>query len=272
MKLKLKISRNQTVFSCALLLVTYLFCLFGFALFSVSCATFEEDLYSRPIGVEGATAIGSDQCLICHIDAMHSLESSAHGNLNFSHVEALGDRRCETCHGAGSLHMTSGGDPEKILNPKNDPEACFQCHKDKEARFNMPGAHPLLDGKVGCVDCHAFHEEKNVSDYRMREVPEDEACLKCHSEHAGPFVFEHEAMREGCANCHDPHGSHNEKMLRIRDANLCLQCHMTEIGTNSIAIGGQEHASFFQLVQGTCWTSSCHEAVHGSNASPKLRY
>lgn len=222
--------------------------------------------------IEGAEAIGTSQCIVCHADAEHSLESSAHGNLNFSHMDALGDRRCETCHGPGSLHMSSGGDPEKILNPSRNPEVCFQCHKDKESQLHMPGAHPLISGKINCVDCHNFHEEKDVFETSFREIPGDEACVKCHSSHSESFVFEHEAMREGCISCHDPHGTPNEKMLRIRDANLCLQCHMTEVDTGSIPIGGQEHASFTQLVQGTCWTAGCHEAVHGSNSSPKLRY
>ena len=59
----------------------------------------------------------------------------------------------------------------------------------------------------------------------------NQQCAQCHREQTRPFVFEHEALREGCVVCHTPHGSINSKMLVERDANLCLKCHAQVQGT-----------------------------------------
>ncbi|HMO65003.1 MAG TPA: cytochrome c3 family protein, partial [Verrucomicrobiota bacterium] len=83
--------------------------------------------------------------------------------------------------------------------------------------------------------------------------------------------FEHEAMREGCVQCHHPHGPINRQLLTERDANLCLKCHaQVQGGPGAIIIGRTDHTSF--LRQGTCWSAGCHTAVHGSNFNPKLLY
>ena len=43
----------------------------------------------------------------------------------------------------------------------------------------------------------------------------EEACLKCHIDKRGPFVYEHAAVRiDGCETCHMPHGSMNAKLLK----------------------------------------------------------
>ena len=87
----------------------------------------------------------------------------------------------------------------------------------------------------------------------------------------GPHVFEHEAMREGCTACHGAHGTVNAKLLKVRDSNLCLQCHFQQqtVG-GQLMIGGRDHAAFVQ--RGTCWTAGCHEAVHGSHVNSSLRF
>ena len=52
-------------------------------------------------------------------------------------------------------------------------------------------------------------------------------CVKCHTETAGPFVFEHPPVKtEGCVSCHLPHGGYNARLLTKSNVNtLCLQCH-----------------------------------------------
>jgi len=34
----------------------------------------------------------------------------------------------------------------------------------------------------------------------------NEACTTCHAEKRGPYLWEHAAVTENCASCHDPHG------------------------------------------------------------------
>jgi DmsE family decaheme c-type cytochrome len=92
----------------------------------------------------------------------------------------------------------------------------------------------------------------------------DAACLKCHNEKQGPFVFEHIPTKaEGCATCHTPHGSNNAKMLKRNQVHqLCLECH-SSIGTS----GAPDTPSFHDIRAGSrhlnCTT--CHVKVHGSN-------
>jgi predicted CXXCH cytochrome family protein len=100
----------------------------------------------------------------------------------------------------------------------------------------------------------------------------NESCAQCHRDQSRPFVFEHEALREGCTVCHQPHGSINDKLLVERDNNLCLKCHaqVHDPGTGEVFIGKQRHTQLLQ--QGGCWTAGCHPAVHGSNVQPRFRY
>jgi predicted CXXCH cytochrome family protein len=94
--------------------------------------------------------------------------------------------------------------------------------------------------------------------------------MQCHREKARPHVFEHEALREGCPTCHNPHGSINDKMLTERDVNLCLKCHAQIASPGTVFIGDFSHTT--RLSEGPCWSASCHTAVHGSDVNAHLRY
>jgi predicted CXXCH cytochrome family protein len=102
----------------------------------------------------------------------------------------------------------------------------------------------------------------------------DQNCAQCHREQTRPFVFAHEAMREGCTACHHPHGSVNPKMLTEPDLNLCLRCHAQVQGPGvphgELVIGAVNHTTL--ITRGACWTSGCHTAVHGSDINHYLLY
>ena len=122
-----------------------------------------------------------------------------------------------------------------------------------------------------CTECHSPHKGSILAGGGTALLSQDENCLKCHPAQRGPYVFEHEAMQEGCTICHTAHGSVNAKMLTVRDSNLCLKCHFQQQGQGgTILIGGQDHTQ--RLQQGACWTAGCHEAVHGSRVNPSLRF
>jgi predicted CXXCH cytochrome family protein len=237
----------------------------------ISCVTLNRVVIVPP-QIPGAKFVGSDNCAQCHENITRDFKTAAHARLNTkgSNVPTL-EIGCESCHGAGSVHSETGGARDTIINPQKNPETCFQCHLDMKGRFNLPHRHPIEEGKVGCSDCHNPHKGQAVKGGGMSLTSENETCRKCHVAQHGPFVFEHEAVREGCTVCHDPHGTVNAKMLLQRNQNLCLKCHFQQQNTaGQLFIGGRDHAQF--VTRGTCWTAGCHEAVHGSQIGSSLRF
>lgn len=216
--------------------------------------------------IKGAKYVGSDSCAACHEQETKEFKISTHARISIPN-EAVELKDCEMCHGPASLHVDAGGGKDNIVNPKKNPSACFTCHMDKRMEFKLPYHHPLLEGKMSCTDCHSPHGS-NVRPWSATTLAGvNETCFKCHKEQQGPFVFEHEALREGCVTCHQVHGSIHPKMLVARDNNLCLRCHTQMDFPN---IGKQNHVT--RLAQGTCFSAGCHTATHGSNFDDHLRY
>jgi DmsE family decaheme c-type cytochrome len=141
---------------------------------------------------------------------------------------------------------------------------------DVRGQFNLPNHHPVPEGRMSCIECHPPHGGAAMAGGGTRLLSLNDNCVRCHPSQQGPFVFEHEALREGCVTCHSPHGSVNDKLLTERNANLCLKCHFQQVQNGAILIGGVDHTS--RLSQGACWSAGCHEAVHGSRVSPSLRF
>ena len=232
----------------------------------VSCMMVSRTIVAPP-QIAGAKFVGSKDCAECHESVNHAFADATHAKLMLQ--EDGKNIGCESCHGPGSLHSKSGGGAGTIVNPAKNPETCFQCHLEKRGEFNLPHAHQV--DKVSCSECHNPHEGDAIMGGGTKLFSASEGCLKCHEAQRGPYVFEHEALRDNCTACHNPHGSVNDKMLKSRNQTLCLQCHYQQqtVG-GQLWIGGRDHAAFVQ--RGTCWTAGCHEAVHGSHVNSSLRF
>ncbi len=239
----------------------------AWGLLLVSCMMVNRAVISPP-SIPGANFVGSKDCAQCHENVTNGFHDATHSKL-IATGEAAKNIGCESCHGPASIHSKAGGGIDNIVNPSKNPGACFQCHLDKRGEFALPHSHPL--GKVTCTDCHDPHKGDAIIGGGTKLVGANDTCLKCHEAQRGPHVFEHEALRDNCTTCHNPHGTVNDKMLKSRNQTLCLQCHyQQQTTTGQLLIGGRDHAPFVQ--RGTCWSAGCHEAVHGSHVNSSLRF
>ena len=109
-----------------------------------------------------------------------------------------------------------------------------------------------------CTDCHNAHGTLQRPLLRKTNW---EACVACHTEKRGPWVFEHAAVKiEGCTICHTPHGSVTRMLLtRREDRFTCLECHVDPFAANV------PHGRLGFQTRGEC--VRCHATIHGSNVS-----
>jgi predicted CXXCH cytochrome family protein len=250
------------------------------AVILLSCSTTNRTILAPP-SIPGAEFVGSEECGTCHEAIVRDFRTSTHARLQAKgeNAKSMG---CESCHGPGSLHVKAGGGAGTIINPRKSPDTCYQCHLEVRAQFQLPHHHPVPEGKMSCGDCHEPHKgiaskgaptniQQRLKGGGIAFLDQQETCFQCHTAQAGPFVFPHEAVRQGCTTCHSPHGSVNQRLLNERNATLCLKCHFQQQTFRGIIlIGGTDHTFF--LPQGACWSAGCHEAVHGSQVHPLLRY
>jgi predicted CXXCH cytochrome family protein len=229
-----------------------------------ACTMFEyEPVVMTPPSIPGAEYVGAEMCAQCHEAETRYFEMTDHASVSIDitdeDAEAGQAEACETCHGPGSLHVEGMGDKAKILSA--GPEACFSCHLDIKGKFMLQHRHPVLEGRMSCTDCHDMHGKDVRATGGAMLLGQDEPCFKCHKEMKGPFVFPHEAMREGCAVCHNPHGSINDKLLVAGPTITCVRCHVED------KMGGTAHGGYrYNCID-------CHTRIHGSNnAKSSLRY
>lgn len=253
----------------------------------ISCRTVNRSVVVLP-EVPGTKYIGSKECEQCHDKIYRDFATADHARLIAPGPNAM-SAGCESCHGPCSIHSESGGEvkpPNSFTagrpqassfgarvsteNARSTETVCFQCHTDVRGQFNLPSHHPVPEGRLTCTECHPPHKGSIHKGGGTQLMSEKDSCVRCHTAQQGPYVFQHEAMREGCIICHNAHGSVNSKLLTVRDSNLCFKCHFQQVTGGKVLIGGSDHSQRVQ--QGTCWTAGCHEAVHGSRVSSSLRY
>ncbi len=202
------------------------------------------------VGPEQLSGLPADRrammCLQCHRTLEQSWWHGAHGGTPVA---------CADCH-TDQAHFAAGVRPRADFGVKAD--FCLQCHAGQVADFRLQYHHPVLEGEMGCIDCHAPHG--GIEQGLVTLLDENRPCLRCHDTQAGPFVFSHEASEtEACTVCHRPHGSPNDRLLIADDNSLCLRCHYQP---GFPTIGATDHTSFLAQ-RARCY--DCHVQVHGSN-------
>jgi DmsE family decaheme c-type cytochrome len=194
----------------------------------------------------------SDICLTCHNRSEH--ENFAGGKHDARNVG------CVTCH---SVHAPKSEKAQ--LKTETIEETCVQCHRREVNKVHRSSHMPVgnLNGNtMECTSCHNPHGSQNVK--MLREGNSiTEACVTCHAEKRGPFLWEHEVGRENCVTCHDPHGSNNERMLVAKEPMLCQRCHIATRHPATIYDQTQVNGRSNRVIGRAC--TNCHQMVHGSN-------
>jgi DmsE family decaheme c-type cytochrome len=138
-------------------------------------------------------------------------------------------------------------------------DTCFQCHKLQRAQIQYSSHMPIRENKITCTNCHNPHG--STTEKLIRQATVNDNCYTCHAEKRGPFLYEHQPVRENCLNCHTPHGSNYEYLLKVARPRLCHQCHT--MAHNSTTSGGFGYPNTVYLLQNAC--GNCHSNIHGSN-------
>lgn len=204
----------------------------------------------------------SERCLSCHNREAHAQwQGSQHDARNIT---------CVNCH---SMHASKSD--AALLKATSVLQTCAQCHRDKAAKMLRSNHMPVREGKLDCTTCHNQHGSTNVRMLRAGNTI-NEACVSCHTEKRGPFLWEHAPVQENCTTCHDPHGSSNDRLLVAKPPALCQRCH---IGASHPSIRfdatwypnvspvpptGLTALPLSGLMSGRACVN-CHSNIHGSN-------
>ena len=216
----------------------------------------------------------SETCLTCHAgrEEHNNFRRGEHWRNDIGCVD------CHSSHGApggrnvaSSITFVSPANSEKPgfstvkLLKNSEPQLCLSCHTEVKHQFNLPFHHKVLEGAMKCSDCHNPHGGFELKQTRLA-TGADAACIKCHADKQGPFVYEHAPVKtEGCVACHTPHGSSNPRLLSTsRVAQLCLTCHSVAHDVGAIEPAGPQHNLNAQYANCT----NCHVKIHGSRTSP----
>lgn len=216
---------------------------------------------NKPAGRKGA----EETCMMCHDTTTQRISRRGGMHANSAAVN------CLSCH---SVHNSDGRAPHLVAKPQL--ELCGNCHTQAASIRNKAYAHRLGRGGMECSSCHEPHgrgseagRSLTMAGHLRTTASGEAACVTCHTEKRGPFVFQHGGVSAAdCTACHDPHGSSNQRQLkRATVMQVCIECH-SPIQTVSL---GSQPPSFHNLTDAryqNCTT--CHVAVHGSNRSPQL--
>jgi DmsE family decaheme c-type cytochrome len=222
------------------------------------------------VGRIDADYVGDNACLSkCHEhDQIKKYFDASTMGAQLSPESGLPLVNCESCHGPGSLAIsgikTVNGKPTcdfgtfidlNELPKEAQSLICLKCHS-ANATFNLhnwnAGSHNMAG--VSCFDCHHVHQGAD-----LKVHPKDVAalCEGCHADVKTQFMLpNHHAVPEGrvsCLDCHDPHGTAGEKLLKEATVKeTCTNCHSEKEGPFAF-----EHADLME----DC--GNCHKP-HGT--------
>jgi len=199
------------------------------ALMASPAAAQEERSLGNPADATG--------CMNCHD------QPAVTGVLHTAHMvqadarTGAADSGCQNCHGDSRDHVARLRGTEVRPPPSvvfSGPRAssvetrnvtCAGCHQGGAATHWQGSLHQSSD--VACTNCHASHAVQDAVLVKRTQAP---ICFSCHADkRAAALKPSHHPVLEGqmaCSDCHNPHGSLTQTMLRgVTINDTCLACH-----------------------------------------------
>lgn len=194
--------------------------------------------------VEKYSRKGADTCLKCHDEdykfPVLPIFFSPHGNRNNPRTP-MAQLQCESCHGPGRAHaqepnvgqerapIISFGRQSRVSR-KQQNDQCLQCHQNNNRMKWLGSAHQQQD--MLCVDCHKIHARQ---DPIVSQSGQAKRCYQCHIKQQAEFARASvHPVRYGkmkCSDCHNPHGTFSESLLKTTTKNnTCYRCHAEKRG------------------------------------------
>ena len=190
-----------------------------------------------------ATFVGSQVCLGCHVAQAAAFNQTLMGRVFRNPRNAQERANCETCHGPGSLHVKAGGGrgvggiisfrlDDKSRTVEENNAICLSCHERGDRTYWKGSPHETRE--VACANCHQVMQRVSIR-HQLAKGTELETCFQCHKDiRTAVLRSAHMPLREGkmtCADCHNPHGSATEKLLKEASVNdVCYKCHAEKRG------------------------------------------
>jgi DmsE family decaheme c-type cytochrome len=187
-----------------------------------------------------AMIVGSKVCLGCHASQAAAFNETLMGRIN---KKTPGKFECENCHGPGSLHVKAGGGrgvggiisfrPDDTSRSAEENNAiCLGCHQRGDRTYWDGSTHESRG--LQCTNCHTVMRNVSLKN-NVKTAWEPETCFQCHKDRrAQLYRSSHMPIREGkmvCSDCHNPHGSFTEALLRENSINdNCYKCHAEKRG------------------------------------------
>jgi DmsE family decaheme c-type cytochrome len=184
--------------------------------------------------------VGEKVCATCHAGHAESFSKTLMGRIGKTQP---GKFACENCHGAGSEHVKLGGgrgvggiisfrSNDQSRSVQDNNAICLGCHEKGDRTYWSGSTHEVRN--VACTDCHTIMRSVSAK-FQLKTVFEPETCFQCHKDRRAQMArSSHMPLREGkmvCTDCHQPHGTANEALLRTATINdTCYKCHAEKRG------------------------------------------
>jgi len=172
-------------------------------------------------------------CLRCH--------NSLKEKYNYTH-EPYRNGECSACHEPHNSQW-----PLLLVTSKE--KLCFQCHDEGDLQAKHKGYPEPLGECLTCHNPHGGIRPALIRNYLHEPYKDQKGCSVCHEKSSGKVgvdkcirchsdvikqmetTHSHLTEKDGnsCVNCHSPHAGDEKRLLKMREKQVCAQCHRPPI-------------------------------------------